>query len=139
MSLALISLILAQAAQVPVSGQQTVDPLAAFPGSWQMVNTGTKEVVQDCARAQSFEVTPDRRTLILTEKWANNWTARYRVIHSEPQRVLVFLENETRKTEAGDPALWWAYFDGPDKFRWRRYDWALDSGTLTEWQRCPAP
>jgi hypothetical protein len=140
MAAALIGLILAaQTVQVRVADERPVDPVAIFAGDWQVVNSATGEAVQDCSRAQSFEFTSDRRTLVLTERWANNWTARYRVVHSEPNRILLFIENETRRTEAGDPVLWWAYFDGPDRFRWRRYDWPSTSATPSEWRRCPAP
>ena len=83
-------------------------------------------------------MTPDRKTIVLTEKSANNWTAKYMVLHQEEDRVLTFIENEERTTDAGDPVLWWAYFNGPDKFRWRRYDWDADAGTTSEWRRCPA-
>jgi hypothetical protein len=139
MAAALLGLFLAaQTVQVQPPDAPTVDPLAVFSGDWQVVNTITGEVVQNCSRAQSFEVTPDRSTLVLTERWADNWTARYRVVHSEPNRILLFIENETRRTQAGDPVLWWAYFDGPDRFRWRRYDWPSNGATPSEWRRCPA-
>ena len=140
MAAASIGLILAaQTVQVQAPSGNPVDPLAVFAGDWQVVDTVTSQVVQDCSRAQSFEVAPDRRTLVLTERWADNWTARYRVIHSEPNRALFIIENETRRTDAGDPILWWAYFDGPDRFRWRRYDWPAANATPSQWRRCAAP
>ena len=102
MAAALIGLILAaQTVQVQAPEGSPVDPLAVLAGDWQVVDTVTGQVVQDCSRAQSLEVTPDRRTLVLTERWADNWTARYRVVHSEPNRALFIIENETRRTDAG--------------------------------------
>lgn len=140
MAAAFVGLILAaQAVQVLPPGGSPVDPLAVLSGDWQVVNTATNQVVQDCSRAQSFEVAPDRRTLVLTERWADNWTARYQVVHSEPNRALFIIENETGRTDSGDPILWWAYFDGPDRFRWRRYDWPSTVATPSEWRRCAAP
>lgn len=140
MAVAFIGLILAaQTVQVQAPEGSPVDPLAVFSGDWQVFDTVTNQVVQDCSRAQSFEVTADHRTLVLTERWADNWTARYQVVHSEPNRTLFIIENETHRTDAGDPILWWAYFDGPDRFRWRRYDWPSTSATPSEWRRCAAP
>lgn len=140
MAAAFIGLILAaQTVQVQAPEVSPVDPLTVFSGDWQIVDTATNQVVQDCSRAQSFEVTPDRRTVVLTEKWADNWTARYQVVHSEPNRALFIVENEARRTDDGDPVLWWAYFDSPDRFRWRRYDWPSTNATPSEWRRCPAP
>lgn len=133
---ALIALLLAQGAQVPAESFAQASPLSLIAGNWQIVNGATGEVVQDCARAQRFEVTPDGRNVILTEVWAANWSARYLVLHAEPGRVLMFIENEDRMTDEGDPVLWWAYFLGPDEFRWRRYDWGRNQATAMVWRRC---
>lgn len=114
-----------------------VEPLSVFAGDWKIVDPETGKVIQDCQKAQSFTVSADRKTVVLTEKWANNWTATYLVLHSEQDRVLMFIEGEKRRTELGDPILWWALFEGPDKFRWRQYDWAPDTRTNAQWQRCP--
>ncbi len=126
------------AAQSLPTAPPVSDPLAAIPGDWQIVDLATGKPLQDCTKAQSFVVSADRKSVILTEKWADNWTARYAVLHHEADRVLTIIEGEQRKTETGDPVLFWAHFDGPDKFRWRRYDWAPDVRTTTQWQRCPA-
>lgn len=140
MAAAFIGLIVAaQAVRVQAPNASPVDPLTVFSGDWQVVDTVTSEVIQDCSRAQSFDVTPDGRTLLLTERWAGNWTARYRVVHSEPNRVLFIIENDRRRTDAGDPISWWAYFDGPDRFRGRQYDWPSTNATPSEWRRCAAP
>lgn len=124
----LAGLVTAFATQAPASGPTVAEPLSVFTGDWHVVDTVTGKILMDCTKAQSFAVTPDRKTIVLTEKSANNWTAKYMVLHQEEDRVLTFIENEERTTDAGDPVLWWAYFNGPDKFRWRRYDW----------RRCPA-
>ena len=134
---AAFALLIVQATEIASSETAGVDPLAVFSGDWQIINTATGETVQDCKKAQSFDVAPDRKTEVLTEKWANNWTARYIVVHSETNRVLTFIEGEKRKTDCGDPIQWWAYFEGPDRFRWRRYDSSHDSVRAAEWRRCP--
>ena len=111
------------------------DPLSVFSGDWQMVDTQSEKVVRDCKTPQRFAVAPDRKTVTLTD---GDWSARYLVLRSGSHRVLMFIENEERTTEEGDPVLWWANFEGPDRFRWRRYDWAADDQTAVEWRRCPS-
>lgn len=134
---AIIGLLTLQAAQAPASQAAGVDPLSVFSGDWQVVDTETDKVAIDCKKAQRFAVSPDCRAVVLTEKGEDDWVARYRVLRSEKNRILMFIEDEERVTEAGDPILWWAYFDGPDRFRWRQYGWARDSRTSAEWRRCP--
>jgi hypothetical protein len=130
------ALLIVQAAQASASEAAGVDPLSAFSGDWQVVDKATGKVAIDCKEAQRFAVAADRKTVVLTEKGAANWAARYMVLRSEKSRILMFIENEERMTEAGDPILWWAYFDGPDSFSWRQYDWPRDSRTGMEWRRC---
>jgi len=115
----------------------SVDPLSSFTGDWQVVDKASGKVAIDCKVAQSFAVAADRKTVTLTEKGTADWSARYMVLRSDRNRILLFIENEERLTEAGDPILWWAYFDGPDRFRWRQYDWSSESRTDMEWRRCP--
>ena len=129
-----IALIAATVAQGGTENSAT--PLSLIDGNWQVVNTVNGDTVYDCQHAQNFKPTPDRRSVILTERATENWQARYLVLHEEKDRVLMFIEKEERKTDNGDPVLWWAYFDGPDKFRWRRYDWDASDATATEWRRC---
>lgn len=115
-----------------------VDPLSIFSGDWQVVTPRTGEVSIPCAKAQRFAVAADRKTVVLTHKGTEDPSVRYMVLRSEKNRVLMFIEDENRTTEAGDPVLWWAWFDGPDRFRWRRYDWPAQNATAAEWRRCPA-
>lgn len=129
----LIALIAAAAAQGGATGSATP---SLIDGDWQVVNTVDGSIVYDCQHAQTFKPAPDRRTVVLTERGTDNWQARYMVLHEEKDRVLMFIEKEERRTDNGDPVLWWAYFDGPDKFRWRRYDWDKGDATATQWQRC---
>jgi hypothetical protein len=134
---AIIGLLMVQAAQAPASEAAGVDPLSVFSGDWQVVNSETGKVAIDCKKAQRFAVSPDRRAVVLTEKGNDEWAARYMVLRSEKNRILMFIEDEKRTTESGDPILWWAYFEGPDRFQWRQYDWARDNRTVAEWRRCP--
>lgn len=130
----LVALISAAALQGAATDPAT--PSSLIDGDWQIVNTADDSTVYDCKNAQTFKSAPDRRTVVLTERGTANWQARYLVVHEEKDRVLMFIEKEDRLTDNGDPVLWWAYFDGPDKFRWRRYDWGKGDATATEWRRC---
>ena len=133
--------LLAAAAIVQATGPTPIpsdDALAILPGEWEIVDGATGKVQQACSMAQHFEVSPDRSSIVLTERGVKDWSARYRVIHAEPKRLLAILEGEQRLTAAGDPVLWWAYFDGNDRFRWRRYDWQATEATTAEWRRCAA-
>lgn len=134
---AIIGLLMVQAAQAPTPDAAGVDPLGVFSGDWQVVDPGTGKAAIDCKTAQRFAVSADRKTIVLTEKGEDKWAVRYLVLRSEKNRILMFIEGEERKTESGDPILWWAYFEGPDRFRWRQYDWAPDERTAAEWRRCP--
>ncbi len=138
MHMMLVGLLMAQAAQAPAIAVQAADALTLITGDWQIVDTQTGKISQDCKQAQHFQLTPDRRNVVLTEPWAN-FTANYLVVHNEESRVLMFITNEERLTDQGDPVLWWADFEGRDKFRWRRYDWPSSNATDGEWQRCPVP
>jgi hypothetical protein len=130
-------LLMLQAAQAPAKAAEGVDPLAAFSGAWQVVNTDTGEVAMSCSEGQSFAVSADRRSVALTETRTGEQLARYIVLHSERDRILTFIEGETRRTQAGDPILWYAFFEGADRFRWRQYDWPSDARTSAQWRRCP--
>ena len=136
-NLAIGAMLSLTAADAPPAKSAPPDPLAVIAGTWQIIDTETGKAAQDCTKAQTFTVSPDRKAVTLVEKWADNWTAHYVVLHREAGRVLMYIDGEDRKTDWGDPVLWWAYFDGPDRFRWRRYDWAPDSRTIYEWRRCP--
>lgn len=130
----LVALISAAAVQGAATDSTT--PLSLIDGDWQVVNTVDGSTVYDCRHAQTFKPSPDRRTVVLTERGTANWEARYLVLREEKDRVLMLVEKEERLTDNGDPVLWWAHFDGPDKFRWRRYDWDKGDATATEWRRC---
>ena len=137
MTAAIIGLLMLQAAQAPAADAAGVDPLAVFSGDWQVVDSDTGEMLLDCANGQRFTVAADRRSVGLVEKGVANGSARYLVLRRDGSRILMFIEDEERTTDAGDPILWWAHFDGPDRFRWRQYGWAPDSRTAAEWRRCP--
>lgn len=135
MGAGIIGLLMLQAASAPAT--VGVDPLAVFSGDWQIANSDTGEILLDCTQGQRFTVAPDRRSVELTELSAADQRIRYLVLRSETNRILMFIETEERLTSMGDPILWWAHFDGPDRFRWRQYGWSPDSGTAAEWRRCP--
>jgi hypothetical protein len=131
----LFSFVVALSASATAGVKPVVDPLSAIEGDWEIVDTATGNVVQNCTKAQSFRVTPERTHVALTERHLPNGSARYIVLHAEQNRVLMFIENEHRRTKGGDPILWWAVFIGPDAFYWRQYDWGRGQRTIT-WKRC---
>ncbi|WP_037498824.1 hypothetical protein [Sphingomonas jaspsi] len=99
------------------------------------MNTDTGEVVQSCDIAQQFRVSADRRRVELTERGVKDFRATYDVIKTKADRIFMKIENEDRLTESGKPVTWWAMFEGPNQFRWRRDDWPMD-GRTGAWQRC---
>ncbi len=135
--MALAALLALTSAAIAAPALGPADPLVAIVGDWQVIDTVAGTTQQDCSKAQTFAISSDAREIVLTEKWAANWTARYRVVRAEPTRVLTIIEDEKRVTDVGDPVLWWLIFEGPDSFRWRRYDWPRTEATSTQWQRCP--
>ena len=132
---AYLGMLVASTTQVPTEASSTIDPVAFLVGEWEIVDESGK-TLQECSKAQTFKATPDGLHIDLTERGVADWSAHYLIIHRDKNRVLMFIEKEDRTTEQGDPVLWWAYFDGPDKFRWRRYDWDATAATATEWRRC---
>lgn len=124
------------AAQGVAGPSNNKDPLSLIAGDWEVVNVHTGKALQDCAHAQSFNVSPDRTHVLLTDHGNKPRSFNYLVIWDDPTRLLTYIENEDRLDDQGDPVLWWAYFDGPNKFRWRRYDWSRGAMTVAEWRRC---
>ena len=134
--IAMAALISTPTVNVSTAVPAPAEAVSAIVGEWEIVDGQSGEVKQACAKAQIFKASQDGRYIDLTERRVDNWSARYLVIHREANRVLMFIENEKRTTEQGDPILWWAYFDGPDQFRWRQYDWEATNATAAVWRRC---
>jgi len=53
----------------------------------------------------------------------------YSVLYREDNRITMLLDNEDRRTQFGDRAIWVLILTAPDTYRWRRTDWASDTGT----------
>jgi hypothetical protein len=123
---------------IPAAAQQSddADLVELMRGTWKIVKDDG-EIAQDCDNGQHFEPSPDGRHILLTQA-GTELSSNYLVIHSEGRRLLLFIEGEDRLTDEGDPVLWWAYFKGPDRFVWRRYDWPRNNATAAEWARCEA-
>jgi hypothetical protein len=102
----------------PVRAQDT---LANLAGTWEIVSPNGRS---GCERGQVFTPSPDGRYVDLAEHdGRDTYRVRYIVLQAQESRILMFIETEQRLTPQGDPVVWWAVFDGPDRFRWRRYDW----------------
>lgn len=116
---------------------EKLDLPMVLTGDWEIVNEQAPDASQSCDKAQRFAVSDDKRELLLTEDWAK-YSARYRVIRIEDNRMLTIVEGEERKNDKEDPILWWFYFDGNDSFQFRQYDWPADTVTAAVWKRCVA-
>lgn len=112
-----------------------VDLPRSITGDWEIVNEQSPANSQDCTRAQRFSLSVDAQEILLTEPWAN-FSARYRVVRVEPDRMLTIIEDDERRNDNGDPIMWWFYFSGNDTFRFRQYDWPADRTTSAVWKRC---
>lgn len=53
----------------------------------------------------------------------------YTVLYQEGNRITMLLDNEDRRTQFGDRAIWVLILATPDIYRWRRTDWAPDMAT----------
>jgi hypothetical protein len=114
-----------------------VEALQRISGNWKIVSD-TGEIQQDCAQGQNFSLSKDGLNIDLTEPWADPpFFARYRIVVTEPGRILTLIDGEKRRTETGNPLLWWFHFEDADHFRFRRYDWGAHNATDTRWERCP--
>ena len=134
-----LALAAAVASPTPAPAPAPAAPAASLPqavsGDWQIVETESGKVLQDCTKMQRFALSDDRQSILLTEPWAQ-FSAEYRIVRVEPGRMLTIIEDEKRKTDSGNPVLWWFEFRDSDHFRFRRYDWPSDAVTPGEWTRC---
>lgn len=129
-------LILSSQGPVAAQGPNIATAIENVRGDWKIIGADGK-VVQDCDQAQHFELSNDRRHIRLIEPWAQPpFAANYQIVLSESERILTLIDDEQRKTDAGDPVLWWFHFTDPDHFRFRRYDWASTEATPIMWERC---
>jgi hypothetical protein len=114
--------------------QPQQDALARLAGTWEIVSASGST---GCDRGQTFTPTADNRYVTLDQHDAEGAdNSRYIVLQVHNDRVLMFIEGEERLTAQGDPVIWWAVFDGPNTFRWRRYDWPATALTDALWRRC---
>jgi len=114
--------------------QPQQDALARLAGAWEIVGANGSS---GCDAGQTFTPTADGRYVALDQHGAEGaYNSRYIVLHVETDRVMMFIEGEQRLTAQGDPVVWWAVFDGPNTFRWRRYDWPRTAMTDAVWRRC---
>lgn len=120
----------------PALAEQELDLPVALNGDWRVVNEQSPELGQGCDKMQRFAVAADGKSILLTEPWAN-FSANYKIIWIEKDRLLTVIEGEDRLTEKGDPVLWWFYFEDEDHFRFRQYDWQAKNVTAAQWVRCP--
>lgn len=119
--------------------QSTPTPISTFLGRWQVVESSTGRVQIPCHEGQLFVPTADGKYVDLTFGEAPDEPGiRYIVLQAQAGRVMMFIDGEDRVTRLGDPVVWWAVFNGPDEFYWRRTDWPLDGRTPTVWRRCRA-
>ncbi|WPH17659.1 hypothetical protein [Variovorax paradoxus] len=60
----------------------------------------------------------------------------YKVLYEQEDRVMLFLEGETRKTRNGDLVIWELILERPDYYRWRTYGSPADWRNSVVGQRC---
>jgi hypothetical protein len=112
------------------------DALALIGGAWSIQREGRI----DTPCTQRLTVSPDRKTVVLQDLADGpppGAKSEYLVLRVELSRVLTFIDGEKRLTDNGDPVIWWAVFDGNNRFRWRRTDWAPTEVTVGTWVKCP--
>jgi hypothetical protein len=115
--------------------ESALDVPALLNGDWKIVDQEKPEQSQSCDKMQRFAVSPDGKSVLLTEPWAN-FSANYKIILIEQNRMLTILDGDERMTEQGDPILWWLYFEDKDSFRFRQYGWPAQNRTFKKWVRC---
>lgn len=75
----------------------------------------------------SVPVTMDRNGRSRSPKYA---------LYEQEDRVMLFLEGETRKTRNGDLVIWELILERPDYYRWRTYGSPADWRNSVVGQRC---
>lgn len=116
------------------AAEDTSDLVQLMDGVWE-IRSGDETVVE-CASGQHFEPASDLRSIDLVEI-GTDFAITYRVLSNDERGLQLQREGEERLAEDGNPVKWWAEFDGPDEFRWRRDDWQPGSVTKARWIRCP--
>lgn len=119
------------------SAEAAFNSLNAMAGRWEVFNHETGKLTMSCAAPYEYNIASDRRSFeSISTRDGKIQRSRYFVLQVQQNRVLTFIEGEQRLTDKGDPVVWWAIFEGPNRFRWRRYDWPTESRTIVEWRRC---
>src|SRR5262245_17234865 len=124
-------------ASLATLGETAFNPLKALSGRWETRDPGGVGTA-DC-KASWFEYRPSddgKHVELLFHRNGATEREHYLVLFVERDRVLLFIEGERRRNEFGGPVVWWAVFDGHNRFRWRRDDWPRNSVTALEWRPC---
>jgi hypothetical protein len=124
-------------ASLAMSGETAFNPLQALSGRWEARDPGGGSAADCKASWFEYRLSGDGKhvELVLHRNGVTE-RERYLVLSVEGNRVLLFIEGERRRNEYGGPVVWWAVFDGHNRFRWRRDDWPRNSMTALEWRRC---
>jgi hypothetical protein len=119
-------------------GEAAFNPLHALSGRWEARGPDVDRAAGDCrANAYEYRISGDGRHVeLLLHRGGKTERERFVVMHVENDRVLLFVEGEPGRNEFGGPIVWWAVFDGHNRFRWHRDDWPRNSLSAIEWRRC---
>jgi hypothetical protein len=87
----------------------------------------------------------DQSLMILTHKepWTDSsgtahQVTTYEIREHTANRIRGFIQDETRRTDAGELVVWDLILTSPDAYQWHRTDWP-PFGNTKSIQRCPTP
>jgi hypothetical protein len=126
-------------AAMATMGEAAFNPLHALSGRWEARGpaAGLGRAADCRANSYEYRISADGRHVeLLASRGGKTERERFVVMHVANDRVLLLVEGEPGRTEYGGPIVWWAVFDGHNRFRWHRDDWPRNSMTALEWRRC---
>ncbi|HEY7608482.1 MAG TPA: hypothetical protein VIF14_04550 [Alphaproteobacteria bacterium] len=118
-------------------GEASFNPLHALSGRWEARDPAARDTADCRANSDEYRISGDGRHVeLLLHRGGKTRRERFVVMHVANDRVLLFVEGEPGRNEYGGPIVWWAVFDGRNRFRWHRDDWPRNSLSAIEWRRC---
>jgi hypothetical protein len=98
---------------------------ALTAGSWGLADA------KDCeAESHRFAFSANDTRAMITYKKSftgidgrTKNTSDYLVLYAEANKITMYLENESRRTDAGDRVVWVLILESPSRYSWRRTDW----------------
>jgi hypothetical protein len=134
-----LALLLAVSPAATALAQATPDPLATLNGRWVYSGHRDKQGLDQACKDhfEQYEVSADRRDI--KTAGVKGAGKGYRVLYTEGNTAVMYLNDEERKLSTGDRIIWVLIVESQDRFRWRIYAQASNPGEEAKFARVRCP